>query len=296
MPEPPDRRLSIRAEALVNTKSPRELTGIRHQQDPGHELHHRDSDGAHTPATHLLGRDGTQPAPTPRRNVSEAGVSDVLLRPDQPNCTPSNRLTSHPEMELKEDHHQKLADWAPANGPQEHPDVTTNVPAPQVPAATLGGKPETQESNGLGNTSTSKALGKVEFEFPAAAAPPAATDEHFQGHLSGLSDGSGLDGHHSVPLQTGLDDGEVTVLGNGDIEDPPGTFEEGRQGHSHTDACFVAISGATSNLAENAGKIDAGNDGDVTRPFQRVEGQKWQPLIICVMKRERHQLETCHDF
>ena len=89
MPELPDRRHSIRAEALVNTKDPRELTGIRHQQDPGHEQHHRDRDGAHTPATHLLGRDGTQPAPTPRRNVSEAGVSDVLLRPDQPHCTSS---------------------------------------------------------------------------------------------------------------------------------------------------------------------------------------------------------------
>lgn len=193
MPELPDRRHSIRAEALVNTKDPRELTGIRHQQDPGHERHHRDRDGAHTPATHLLGRDGTQPAPTPRRNVSEAGVPDVLLRPDQPHCTSSNRLTSHPEMEHKENHHQKLADWAPASGPQEHPDVTPDVPAPQVPAATLGGKPETQESNGLGNTSTPKALGKVEFEFPAAAAPPATTDEHLQEHLSRPSDGSGLE-------------------------------------------------------------------------------------------------------
>ena len=46
MPDLPDRRSSIRAEALVDTKGPRELTGNRHQQDPEHVQHRRDCGGA----------------------------------------------------------------------------------------------------------------------------------------------------------------------------------------------------------------------------------------------------------
>ena len=82
MPNLTDGRLSIRAEASAETEDLRELTGTRHRQDPEHEQHHRDRGGADTQATHLLRRDGTQPAPNSRRNVSEGGVPGVLPRPD----------------------------------------------------------------------------------------------------------------------------------------------------------------------------------------------------------------------
>ena len=91
-----DGRFSIRAEAAVETEDLRELTGNRHRQDSEHVRYLREHGDADTPASDLLGRDGTQPAPNPRRNVSEAGVPGVLPRPDQPGGTSSNRLTIHP--------------------------------------------------------------------------------------------------------------------------------------------------------------------------------------------------------
>ena len=113
MPILTDGRFSIRPEAMVDTKGPRELTGNRHRQDSEHVRYLREHGDADTPASDLLGRDGTQPAPNPRRNVSEAGVPGVLPRPDQPGGTSSNRLTIHPERKIDETRHPKLANWAP---------------------------------------------------------------------------------------------------------------------------------------------------------------------------------------
>ena len=96
MPALADRRVSIRAEDLGDTKDPRELPGNRHQQDAEHVQHLRDYGGANSRAGRLLKRDGHQPAPTSRRNVSEDGVPGVLLVPDQPSGTLSNRLTTDP--------------------------------------------------------------------------------------------------------------------------------------------------------------------------------------------------------
>ena len=90
MPDLTDGRFSIRAEAVVDTKDLRELTGNRHRQDPEHEQHLRERGDADTLATHLLGRDDTQSAPNPQRNAFEAGVPGVLLRPDQPSGASSN--------------------------------------------------------------------------------------------------------------------------------------------------------------------------------------------------------------
>ena len=59
MPILTDGRFSIRAEAVVDTKGLRELTGNRHRQDPEHERHLRERGDADTLATHLLGRDDT---------------------------------------------------------------------------------------------------------------------------------------------------------------------------------------------------------------------------------------------
>jgi len=112
-----DGRFSIRAEAAVETEDLRELTGNRHRQDSEHVRYLREHGDADTPASDLLGRDGTQPAPNPRRNVSEAGVPGVLPRPDQPGGTSSNRLTVHPERKIDETRHPKLANWAPAEEP-----------------------------------------------------------------------------------------------------------------------------------------------------------------------------------
>ena len=112
-----DGRFSIRAEAAVETEDLRELTGNRHRQDSEHVRYLREHGDADTPASDLLGRDGTQPAPNPRRNVSEAGVPGVLPRPDQPGGTSSNRLTIHPERKIDETRHPKLANWASAEAP-----------------------------------------------------------------------------------------------------------------------------------------------------------------------------------
>ena len=57
-----DGRFSIRAEAAVETEDLRELTGNRHRQDPEHVRHLREHGDADTPASDLLGRDGTQPS------------------------------------------------------------------------------------------------------------------------------------------------------------------------------------------------------------------------------------------
>ena len=96
MPALADRRVSIRAEDLGDTEDPRELTRNRHQQDAEHEQYLQDYGGANTQAGRLLRRDGQQPAPTSRQNASEDGVPGVLLEPDQPSGTSSNRLRSHP--------------------------------------------------------------------------------------------------------------------------------------------------------------------------------------------------------
>eukprot|EP01048_Picozoa_sp_COSAG05_P009257 COSAG05_NODE_747_length_7566_cov_10.990759_5_plen_212_part_00 len=83
MPNLTDGRLSIRAEAVVDTKDLRELTGNRHRPDPEHERHLRERGDADTLATHLLGRDDTQSAPNPQRNASEASSpksEDSVLR------------------------------------------------------------------------------------------------------------------------------------------------------------------------------------------------------------------------
>eukprot|EP01048_Picozoa_sp_COSAG05_P000298 COSAG05_NODE_8_length_40675_cov_148.837539_7_plen_299_part_00 len=114
-----DGRFSIRAEAAVETEDLRELTGNRHRQDSEHVRYLREHGDADTPASDLLGRDGTQPAPNPRRNVSEAGVPGVLPRPDQPGGTSSNRLTIHPtgwsarERELYALNHVLKSDASP---------------------------------------------------------------------------------------------------------------------------------------------------------------------------------------
>ena len=52
MPILTDGRFSIRAEAVVDTKGPRELTGDRHRQDPEHVRHRQDCGGADTPTTY----------------------------------------------------------------------------------------------------------------------------------------------------------------------------------------------------------------------------------------------------
>ena len=69
MPILTDGRFSIRAEAVVETKDLRELTGNRHRQDPEHVRYLREHGDADTLASDLLGRDGTQPAPNPRRRL-----------------------------------------------------------------------------------------------------------------------------------------------------------------------------------------------------------------------------------
>ena len=155
-----DGRFSIRAEAVVETEDLRELTGNRHRQDPKHEQHHRDCGGADTQATHLLRRDGTQPAPNSRRNVSEGGVPGVLPRPDQPGSTSSSLLTIHPERNSDGKRHPKPANWAPAEEPEEVPDATTGAPGHRVVPTTPCGDSEAQEVTVLARKALSKASGQ----------------------------------------------------------------------------------------------------------------------------------------
>ena len=133
MPNLTDGRLSIRAEAVVDTKDLRELTGNRHRQDPEHERHLRERGDADTLATHLLGRDDTQSAPNPQRNAFEAGVPGVLLRPDQPSGTSGNRLTTHPETVNDETRPPELAHWAPVQDPREGRVGTGTASRPKPP-------------------------------------------------------------------------------------------------------------------------------------------------------------------
>ena len=181
MPNLTDGRFSIRAEAVVETKDLRELTGNRHRQDSEHVRYLREHGDADTPASDLLGRDGTQPAPNPRRNVSEAGVPGVLPRPDQPGGTSSNRLTIHPERKIDETRHPKLANWASAEAPEEVPGVTTSAPGHRVVPTTPCGDSEAQEATVLARKDLSKASGQ--FKVQSAAAE--GVDSSIQGQRMG---------------------------------------------------------------------------------------------------------------
>ena len=74
MPALADRHFPIRAGGSADSENLRELPGSRHQQDAEHDQHLQKHGGADALASRLLRRDGHQhqPAPTSRRNVSEA--------------------------------------------------------------------------------------------------------------------------------------------------------------------------------------------------------------------------------
>ena len=211
-----DGRLSIRAEASAETEDLRELTGNRHRQDSEHVRYLREHGDADTPASDLLGRDGTQPAPNPRRNVSEAGVPGVLPRPDQPGGTSSNRLTIHPERKIDETRHPKLANWAPAEEPEEASDATTNAPEHRAVPTTPRGNSEAQEVTGLARKNVPKAPGQFKVQSAAAAEPPATGSPEPTSELKRPFDDTGLAGedcaaggspppHYSKGRQTAKD-------------------------------------------------------------------------------------------
>ena len=137
-----------------------------------HVQHHRDCGGADTQATHLLRRDGTQPAPNSRRNVSEGGVPGVLPRPDQPGSTSSSLLTIHPERNSDGKRHPKPANWAPAEEPEEVPDATTGAPGHRVVPTTPCGNFEAQEVTVLAQKDVSNRSAQFEVQSAAAVEPP----------------------------------------------------------------------------------------------------------------------------
>ena len=184
MPALADRRFSIRAEDLVDTENPRELPGNRHQQDAEHVQHLRDYGGANSRAGRLLKRDGHQPAPTSRRNLSEDGVPGVLLEPDQPSGTSSNRLRPYPEMKINKKRVKELAHWAPASGPHEPGAVTMDAPAHQVIANTSGDDTRALEVQEKTGSNDQEPIGNVELGITAAAPPPATSSGEIQGRLS----------------------------------------------------------------------------------------------------------------
>ena len=250
-----DGRFSIRAEAVVDTKDLRELTGNRHRPDPEHERHLRERGDADTLATHLLGRDDTQSAPNPQRNAFEAGVPGVLLRPDQPSGTSGNRLTTHPETVNDETRPPELAHWAPVQDPEEDPGVTIGAPGHHIFPVTPGGNSEAGEVTVLAKSSALEALGQVQLQSPAAAAPPATAPEELRGELNRQFDDSGLDGHHSARLLPRPDNGEATLSTNEGSLGNSMASKTGSHASGHGDGRVLADPEQHGNSAKNVKNV-----------------------------------------
>ena len=272
MPNLTDGRLSIRAEAVVDTKDLRELTGNRHRPDPEHERHLRERGDADTLATHLLGRDDTQSAPNPQRNAFEAGVPGVLLRPDQPSGTSGNRLTTHPETVNDETRPPELAHWAPVQDPEEDPGVTIGAPGHHISPATPGGNSEAGEVTVLAKSSALEALGQVQLQSPAAAAPPATAPEELRGELNRQFDDSGLDGHHSARLFPRPDNGEATLSTNEGSLGNSVASKTGSHAPGHGDGRVLADPEQHGNSAKNVKNVVLSGGNDLLVPPSNGNG------------------------